>query len=180
MATNKFLSEYRVDAELAANRAIPANQIGSAGFFAGDGFLPEKISFCESVANQHRENNYRFVPLVTKDLSLLCLLDILFLRTDLPSGVISAGDLDNRIKTLIDALRKPHNANELRGNETPAAGEDPFFCLLEDDNLVTSLTVETDMLLDRPNGNANSAIVKLVITVELKPDYVTMLNLSFA
>jgi hypothetical protein len=95
--------------------------------------------------------------------------------------VISAGDLDNRIKTLIDTLRKPQNANELRGHETPSAGEDPFFCLLEDDDLVTGLTVETDMLLDPPcEGDAGQAQVKLIISVELRPSHVTMFNLSFA
>jgi hypothetical protein len=117
---------------------------------------------------------------VREEFSLFCSLDILFLRRDFPAGVVSAGDLDNRIKTLIDALRKPHSANELRGNETPGPGEDPFFCLLEDDDLVTALSVETDMLLDPPNGDAGQSQVKLVISVELKPSHVTMFNLSFA
>jgi hypothetical protein len=95
--------------------------------------------------------------------------------------VVSAGDLDNRIKTLIDALRKPHSANELRGNEIPAPGEDPFFCLLEDDDLVTALSVETDMLLDPPVADdAAQRQVKLIISVELKPSHITMFNLSFA
>jgi hypothetical protein len=118
---------------------------------------------------------------VREEFSLFCSLDILFLRRDFPAGVVSAGDLDNRIKTLIDALRKPHNANELRGNATPADGEDPFFCLSEDDDLVTGLSVQTDMLLDPPkNDSSGQGDVKLVISVELKPHHVTMFNLSFA
>ena len=84
------------------------------------------------------------------------------------------------MKTLIDALRMPKSANELRGNEMPGVGEDPFFCLLEDDDLVTAVTVETDMLLDPPNGEADHGEVKLVISVELKPYDVNMFNLSFA
>ena len=106
------------------------------------------------------------------------LLRILFLRRDIPGSLISAGDLDNRIKTLIDTLRRPLNANDLRGNETPAGDEDPFYCLLEDDKLVSHLEVETDTLLDAPSGDMRQA--RLVITVELKPYDVTMLNLSFA
>ncbi len=95
---------------------------------------------------------------------------------------ISAGDLDNRLKTLIDTLRRPRNDRELRGNEIPGEGENPFFCLLEDDNLVTHLSVETDTLLDPPTGNKelDQRQVKLVITVDLKPLDVTMFNLSFA
>jgi hypothetical protein len=178
--TNKFLSEYRIDpAAWASKSAVPANQIGSPGFWGG-GPMPKTVPLSEAIANLYRENNYRFVPLVREDFSLLCSLDILFLRRDFPQGVISAGDLDNRIKTLIDALRKPHNANELRGNESPGPDEDPFYCLLQDDDLVTGLSVQTDMLLSPPNGDAGQNEVKLVISVELKPDHVTMFNLSFA
>jgi hypothetical protein len=165
--TNKFLSEL-VDEDWPSKSAVPANQVAPLS---------------EAIANLHQENGYRFVPLVREEFELFCSLDILFLRRDFPSGVVSAGDLDNRIKTLIDALRKPHNANELRDNETPAPGEDPFFCLLEDDDLVTDLSVQTDMLLDPLPANESSndqSHVKLVISVELKPSHVTMFNLGFA
>jgi hypothetical protein len=103
-------------------------------------------------------------------------------RRDVPGSVISAGDLDNRIKTLVDTLRRPASIQELRGNEKPTAGEDPFFCLLEDDKLVTHLAVETDTLLDLPTGSVEDdrREVKLIITVELKPNDVTMFNLGFA
>jgi hypothetical protein len=179
--TNKFLSEHTVDAALWASKsAIPANQVGSPGFYSSASPPPERLPLSDAIAALCRENGYRFVPLVREDFGLFCSLDILFLRRDFPAGVVSAGDLDNRIKTLIDALRKPHSANELRGNETPADGEDPFFCLLEDDDLVTALSVQTDMLLDPPNGDAGQSQVKLIISVELKPSHVTMFNLSFA
>lgn len=177
---NKFLNECTVDAATVSNAAIPAMQVGGPGYYYGTRHIPNRVRLSEHVADLYRENNYRFVPLVRQDLSLLCSLDILFLRRDFPLGVISAGDLDNRVKTLIDALRKPHSSNELQGNETPGPGEDPFFCLLEDDDLVTSLSVHTDMLLDPPNGDAGQSEVKLVISVEIKPDHVTMFNLSFA
>jgi hypothetical protein len=177
--TNKFLGEHVVDSTWASKFAVPANQVGIVAAWGG-GPEPERFPLSEALANIYRENGYRFVPLVREEFSLLCSLDILFLRRDFAAGVLSAGDLDNRIKTLIDALRKPNNPNELRGNETPAAGEDPFFCLLEDDDLVTALSVETDILLDPPDGDAGQSQVKLVISVELKPSHVTMFNLSFA
>lgn len=142
----------------------------------------EIISLREAVARNYLEVGYRFVPLVREQLSLLCSLDILFLRNDYPGGIISAGDLDNRIKTLIDTLRMPRHANELRGNETPGDGEDPFFCLLEDDKAVTRLVVETDTLLEPKIGLEEdvSRHVKLVINVEIKPYDVRMANLNFA
>jgi hypothetical protein len=34
-------------------------------------------------------------------------LNILFLRADIPGKVVQSGDIDNRLKTLFDALRMP-------------------------------------------------------------------------
>jgi hypothetical protein len=177
-ATNKFLRERREDPKI---KTVDHRPVGDGAAYWGSGD-DEKIPLNEYIADLYRENGYRFVPLVREEVSLLCSLSILFLRRDIPGSVFSAGDLDNRIKTLIDCLRKPRSANELRGNETPSEGEDPFYCLLEDDKNVTALVVETDTLLDPPSGNseADRRQVKIVITVELKPYDVTLFNLSFA
>ena len=141
----------------------------------------EREPLVDIIADLYRENNYRFVPLVRKDWHLCCELDVLFLRQDPPGSIVHAGDIDNRLKTLIDALRKPESAAELAGNGTPKEDEDPFFVLLEDDKLVTALSVETDTLLDcvgekKPNPHH----VHLVVTATIKPIYTTMFNLSFA
>jgi hypothetical protein len=179
--TNKFLKEHGVNKDQLQIRPGQVAPILGVGFI---GVTPRKtVPIVEYIASNFQRNGYRFVPLVCEEFSLLCSLDILFLRRDFPLGVISAGDLDNRVKTLIDAMGMPKNANELQGNETPGPGEDPFFCLLEDDDLVTAFRVETDMLLDPPkNGDTDAARseVKLVISVELRPDNVTMFNLGFA
>jgi hypothetical protein len=132
--TNWFLSTHRVfPSDYGVNWS--ASEVGAR-------WAPEEsemIPLLEAVAFNYQENGYRFVPLVRKDWRIKCSLDILFLRHDPPGSVVHAGDLDNRIKTLIDALRKPQGPIELRGNEKPAEGEDPFFCLLEDDKLITGL-----------------------------------------
>ncbi len=49
---------------------------------------------------------FRFVPLVSRILFMVCDLDILFLRRE-PRGFIVnfGGDIDNRLKVLFDALR---------------------------------------------------------------------------
>ena len=129
---------------------------------------------------------YQFVPLVRKELKLSCSLDILFLRRDqLSSGVISAGDIDNRIKTLIDCLRHPKNEKELPSEYSiPKDDECPFYCLLEDDDQIGSFTVKADTLLDLPITSSEvekneNFIVKLVVMVEIHPSVVTWGNLVF-
>src|SRR6266851_2022476 len=61
---------------------------------------------------------WNFVPLVTEELNLICGLDILFLRPSAPGQLVSGGDLDNRLKTLFDALRIPE-ANEMYADRVP-------------------------------------------------------------
>lgn len=140
-----------------------------------------KIPLLEYIAGNFHQNGYRFVPLVCEEFSLLCSLEILFLRRDVPGSAIQAGDIDNRVKTIIDALRKPDNANELRGNESPPGDEDPFFCLLQDDKLVSHFAVETDTLLDEPQlDDADKRRARVVITVEIRPYLPTHFNLAFS
>jgi hypothetical protein len=108
-------------------------------------------------------------------------LDILFLRRDIPGSALEAGDIDNRVETIIDTLRKPKGAQELRGNENPLPTEDPFFCLLQDDKLVSGFSVETDTLLDEiVPGDEDKRMAKVVISVELRPYFPTYFNLAFA
>jgi hypothetical protein len=177
-ATNKFLKGNIPEDGV---QVRPGGVVWVVGAHALDASPKRLVPLVDYVASKFHRNGYRFVPLVCEEFSLLCSLDILFLRRDFRAGVVHAGDLDNRVKTLIDALRMPKSANELKGHENPGSGEDPFFCLLEEDNLVTALTVDSGMLLDPPiTGDGGEARVKLVISVELKPDDVTMFNLGFA
>ena len=108
--------------------------------------------------------SFRFVPLVSPDLHLVCSLKILMLRPEPPGSLITrGGDIDNRLKTLFDALRIPKNENELSKDAIVGPNENPFFCLLEDDNLVTKVNVETDRLL---TSAKNTSQVHLYIRVE--------------
>ena len=59
-----------------------------------------------SLADRFSLNKYRFVPLLTKDLDALCSVDVLFLRNEPPGSALRAGDIDNRLKTLFDALTR--------------------------------------------------------------------------
>jgi len=117
-----------------------------------------------------------FLPLVREGLLLTCSLDILFLRKDAPGSVVNAGDLDNRITTLFDGLRMPNDPNEMA--VTGHLTADPFHCLLENDKLITTLTVRTDRLLSKPGADKNE--VRLVIDVVVSPTRIKMdLNSGF-
>ena len=132
----------------------------------------------DSLAAKHAQFGFNFVPLVTRELNLLCGLEILFLRPDKP-GNLWRGDIDNRIKTLFDALRIPE-ADDYYTQRKPASDEKPFYCLLEDDDLITKISVETDQLLAFDGDNENIGNVALVITVRLRPYETTLGNMAFS
>ena len=71
------------------------------------------------------------------------------------------GDLDTRIKTLLDALTIPQ---VFTAEEKPEEGENPFFCLLSDDKLITQIKITADRLLP-DSENVSDREVYLVIQV---------------
>jgi hypothetical protein len=172
-STNTFLRTYQVVQGRPDDAQQPITSLSRDMGVIGEIYLTLAESIAKETDNQ--AYGFRYVPLVRKRYSLLCSLEILFLRRDIPGSVIQAGDLDNRIKTLIDALRRPRSQNEVPAGDRPAPDEDPFFCLLEDDDVVTALAVETDTLLD---AAANARQTSLVITVKLSPYDPTLFNLS--
>lgn len=121
------------------------------------------------LGQQFARNGYNFVPLVTEELGLLCGISILFLRPDPPGMLVQSGDIDNRIKTLFDALRMPRSKEELGGYTAPSDGENPFFCLLEDDKLITRVLVETDTLLAQLSAAPSAHDARLVLTINIRP-----------
>jgi hypothetical protein len=110
-----------------------------------------------------------YIPLVTEEMCLRCSLDILFLRPEEPGLIIQGGDLDNRMKTLFDALRIPNNLAEA-GGEEGTDGDEPIYCLLEDDRLISEVRIVTDHLLLLPHSKEfHPNDVFLVIDVKLNP-----------
>ena len=105
------------------------------------------------------------MPLVREEFSLLCSIDILFLRPGIPGTVLKSADIDARLKTIFDALRMPQNDNELGDSLAPDDGEDPFYCLVTDDKLFTHVSVATDALLEPINCDDHDA--KLIIDVKI-------------
>jgi hypothetical protein len=138
---------------------------------------PDESHTIEALATRFTRFGYRFVPLATQSLELLCSAHVLLLRPVGERSVIQSGDLDNRLKTVFDALKMPTDHAQLGRYRAPGENEDPFFCLLEDDKLIARATVEADTLLEDP-PNTNHA--KLVITVKLWPTTLKPGNAGFA
>lgn len=104
----------------------------------------ELVSRIEKMAREHSKGGFRFVPLISKELGLACRLKVLILRREEP-GQQFGGDIDNRFKVLVDALKIP-DESDIRGMD-PSDDDDPFFCLLEDDARLTDFQVKSDRLL---------------------------------
>lgn len=172
-ATNKFLNTARM---MRGGAPMEIVVPGDVGRDVREYNQEQLVSIVEAISGRYHENGYHFVPLVRQDWSLACSLRILFLRRDEPGSVYTAGDIDNRVKTIIDALTKPTGSLETG----PQDDEDPFFVLLENDKLVTHLEVDTDRLLDPPAKSEDLAQTRLVITVEIRPYDITMFNLGFS
>ena len=116
-----------------------------------------------------------FAPLVTQRLDLYAELSVLLFRQQ-PRGTLitDGGDIDNRLKTLLDGLRVPRGAMEGRAELPNEPDPLPFFCLLEDDSLVTKVSVESEQLL-RP---AKPDEVVAIISVHVKKTVLSHENMT--
>ena len=131
------------------------------------------------LADQYNINGYRFVPLVREKLSLICSLNVLFLRPDRPGAMLKSGDIDGRLKTLLDALQMPVKKENLGGYLAPDEDENPFYCLLENDGLITHLSVETDVLLQPTGAQWDVNDSRIVIAVKIRPYDMNPGNMSY-
>ena len=117
-------------------------------------------------------NNVKFIPLVIKNFYVE--LDIIML---VPGhqwmSLFSKGDLDNRIKTLLDALRIPSNKEELPNNFS--SSPNPFYCLLEDDSLISHISIcKYRWWKEHKNQE-----VSLIINVKMKEHMSIIFNFAY-
>lgn len=92
-------------------------------------------------------------------------LDILLLKPEPPGRVLtSSGDIDNRLKTLFDALTMPTQAQDIPRGWTPAVGQNPLHCLLEDDALISTVSVRTERLLAAPTASHVRATIHVQVS----------------
>ena len=117
----------------------------------------------------------KFCPLITPDLDLLAELDIQILHPELLET--PRADIDNRMKTLLDALKRPQSVHELSDNMNK---KEVCYTLLDDDHLVTKMTINTSHLLYKEetiNKNHDYELL-IIITVNIKASKGTPDNLA--
>ena len=111
------------------------------------------------------DGRWKFLPIASRDpLSRaltrpLVSLDILLLRPGALGNILSGGgDIDNRLKTLFDALQTP-TPDQLRDLPGPGAGFSDVYCLMSDDKQIRSVSVRTQQLLDVPQDSREVVLV---------------------
>ena len=129
------------------------------------------------LADDHARFGFRFAPLVHKsgeftEFMPIVSLDILFLRSGRPGGILKSADIDGRMNTIFDAPRMPEQKQEI-GNLTPTSDEDPFYVLVSDDRFIGNVSITTDTLL-QPTAAAGMGgfndhhDARLVISVKIQ------------
>jgi hypothetical protein len=118
-----------------------------------------EIDLCAPISKE----GVNFLPLVRNSFALMCSLTILFLRQEPVGRVSQGGDLDGRIKALIDALKIP-DLDQIPPEKKNS--QETIYCLLEDDALVTGIDIQTRQLLSRPGTTEKE--VRLVIDVDVR------------
>ena len=75
------------------------------------------------------------------------------------------GDLDNQLKVVLDGLRIPQEDNETRGFPLPE--DRRYFCLLENDALITDVRVQTAQLYapKAADEQKSDVILSLYVTI---------------
>lgn len=110
---------------------------------------------------------FQFAPTVSDRLHMVADLTKTLLRPEPPGRIVTqGGDIDNRLKTLLDALKVPRQPDDLPDAAAPSEGESPFFCLVSDDNLITNLDIKTDRLLD-PSAEASEVVLLIHVRTRL-------------
>ena len=117
----------------------------------------------------------KFFPLITPDLNLLAELDIQILHPELLET--PRADIDNRMKTLLDALKRPQSSHEIAERMNK---KDICYTLLDDDHLVTKMTINTSHLLykDAVPKRDHDYELLIIITVNIKASKGTTDNLA--
>jgi hypothetical protein len=125
----------------------------------------------QSINIVRKVGSFEFAPLVCSKVSLVAELRIVLFRPHAPGALVgTGGDLDNRLKTVLDALKVPSEPNALPEGAHPGIDETPFYCVVEDDKLITGITVITERLLE-PGLDPNEVLLLVEVTtrhVEVK------------
>ena len=133
----------------------------------------------KSPVNTRMVGGIAWNPIISPNLKMIAELDIQLLHPEIVG--MARSDIDNRIKTLLDGLRAPQNEHEIGTNTPRDIG--PIYTLLDDDHLITKLSINTSHLLstDVFNGELQRTpdTVFMMIDVNVRVAEGTLENLPF-
>lgn len=129
-------------------------------------YSPQDLHYYSVAGGTIKIGEFDFQPVAAKRLTV-CDLDVKLLTRSRPGVLNQDGDLDNRLKTLFDALRVPTLA-ELPANEKPTADEHLFYVLLEDDSSITDLRIRSEHLFLAPMRDEPNGYAELYVEVKLR------------
>lgn len=144
---------------------------------AADPAIQEIIDLCEPI----EKFGVEFRPLVRETYALHCGLKVTFLRKEAPGKVYQGGDMDGRIKTLLDALAMPQHKEQMIPEPEFSKSDKalyPIYCLLEDDSMISGFDIESGRLLSAHDVPSDDW-VKLMIEVDVRVHQTTIYNQSF-
>ena len=125
-------------------------------------------------------DRWTFTSIINETHHLIADLNITILRPEEPGSLITqGGDIDNRLKTLLDALTIP-KSNQIPRGDSAGDDEQPCHCLLEDDNLITGLNVTVDRLLRSGASDPDPSEVLMMICVDVSATRGTLENLELS
>lgn len=117
----------------------------------------------------------QFVPLLSRWNHRVCEVRIELWRRSEPGEILDpGGDIDNRVKTLFDGLRMPHHEDEIDATSLTSGR---CFCLLEDDALITKLTISAHRMYRPVAGVEDSTWAELSIYVTVKATFPSLTNI---
>lgn len=134
-------------------------------------------SRCEnenSMFVEHSGKRYWF--LVSEYLATVVDLNITILMPHTVGRIVqNGGDIDNRIKTLFDALRVPAVSSEIPISDSFDYATSGMYCLLEDDKLINRVSIRSY----RDHAPIDKDSVRCLIEVETKITKALRGNLKF-
>lgn len=164
----EYLWETHPSLQILKNEGARSKTGGTAYMIGPDGPLSKREmaghGAYEDLCKNIVVDDGQFLPLVRQSLDLSCEIDILFLRQQDPGALISqGGDIDGRIKLLLDALRMPSPQEQKKVQNRSF----PTYCLMESDTLVSRLNIDTDRLLIPQTNKPNEVHLVMDISINV-------------
>jgi len=118
----------------------------------------------------------KFNFLISEKLATVANLNLTLLVPHAVGSIVqNGGDIDNRLKTLFDALRIPTASSEVPTTDDFEYGSEGMYCLLEDDKLINRVAIKSFQDHSPLGGDS----VRCLIEVETKITQPVLAGLCF-